>query len=132
MSSWLGTVKRGHGRANADGGWRMRTEDGGWRTADGGRRMGLFKKKKNRMFIVLNLLINCHLLRNASFGYFSFFCWFELIYILLSVKQRKRYRMFLLVFQPNQTEFVVELRTLVRHTIRQKNTFTFMNIYRII
>ena len=49
MSSWLGTVKRGHGRANADGGWRMRTEDGGWRmadggrrTADGGRRMGLF------------------------------------------------------------------------------------------
>ena len=40
--------------------------------------------------------------------------------------------MFLLVFQPNQSEFAVELRTLVRHTIRQNNTFTFMNIYRII
>ena len=26
-------------------------------------------------------------------------------YILLLVKQRKRYRMFLLVFQPNQSEF---------------------------
>ena len=33
MSSWLGTVKRGHGRANADGGWRM--ADSGRRTADG-------------------------------------------------------------------------------------------------
>ena len=42
-----------------------------------------------------------------------FFCQFELIYILLSVKQRKRYRMYLLVFQPNQSEFAVELRALV-------------------
>ena len=42
--------------------------------------MGLFKKKKEeeeeedkRMLIRLNLLVNCHLLRNASFGYFFFF-----------------------------------------------------------
>ena len=58
MSTWLGTVKRGHGRANAD-------EE--WRTADEAF------KKKNRMFILLNLLVNCHFLRNASFGYFFFF-----------------------------------------------------------
>ena len=31
--------------------------------------------------------------------------------------------MFLLVFQPNQSEFAVELRTLIPHTIRQNNTF---------
>ena len=33
---------------------------------------GAFKKtnrKENRMLILLNLLVNCHL-RNASFGYF--------------------------------------------------------------
>ena len=52
----------------ADGGWRM--ADGGWRTADGGWRMGLFFF--NRMLILLNLLVNCHLLRNDSFGYFFF------------------------------------------------------------
>ena len=44
--------------------------DGGWRTAGG----AFFFFFKNRMFILLNLLVNCHLLRNASFGYFSFFC----------------------------------------------------------
>ena len=55
--------------------------------------------------------------------------WF---YILLSVKQRKRYGMFLLVFQPNQSEFAVELGTLVRHTIWKNNKFTVINIYRII
>ena len=54
-------------------GRRMANADGGWRMADGGRRMGLFFLKKNRMFILLNLLLNCYLLRNASFGYFSFF-----------------------------------------------------------
>ena len=50
----------------------MRTADGAWRSADGGRRMadGAFFKKKNGMLILLNLLVNCHLLRNASFGYF--------------------------------------------------------------
>ena len=34
--------------------------------------MGLKKKKKEekRMLIRLNLLVNCHLLRNASFDYF--------------------------------------------------------------
>ena len=38
--------------------------DSGW---------GLKKKEKeNRMLILLNLLVNCHLLRNASFGYFFF------------------------------------------------------------
>ena len=31
------------------------------------------KNKENRMLILLNLLVNCHLLRNASFGYFFFF-----------------------------------------------------------
>ena len=52
----------------------MRTADGGRRTADG----ALKKKKKkeeeeveeNRMLIRLNLLVNCHLLKNASFGFF--------------------------------------------------------------
>ena len=40
--------------------------------------MGLSKKKEEeeeeeqRMLIRLNLLVNCHLLRNASFGYFFF------------------------------------------------------------
>ena len=87
-----------------------------------GQRMVLLLKK-NTMLILLNLLVNCHLLRNASFGFF--FLSFEFIYILLSAKQRKCYGMFLLVFQPYQSEFTVELRTLVRHTIRQNNTFTF-------
>ena len=47
-----------------------RMADGGW---------GFFKKKKkerkkeNRKTILLNLLVNCHLLRNASFAYFFFF-----------------------------------------------------------
>ena len=36
------------------------------RTADDGA------LKKNRMLILLNLLVNCHLLRNASFGLFFF------------------------------------------------------------
>ena len=44
--------------------------DGGW---------SFLKKEKKeeeeeeRMLIRLNLLVNCHLLRNASFGYFFFF-----------------------------------------------------------
>ena len=46
--------------------------------------MGLKKKKKkkeeeveeNRMLIRLNLLVNCHLLRNASFGFFFNFIFF--------------------------------------------------------
>ena len=43
--------------------------------ADGGWRMGKKRKKEkeSRMFIPLNLLVNCHLLRNANFGYFFFF-----------------------------------------------------------
>ena len=48
-------------------------------TADDGRRMadGAFKKKKekkneSRMVILLNFLVNCHLLRNDNFGYFFF------------------------------------------------------------
>ena len=62
----------------------------------------------------LNLLVNCHLLGNASFGFFfNFFFNLNWFNILLSVKQRKRYGMFLLVFQPNQSEFAVELGTLV-------------------
>ena len=50
--------------------------DGGW---------GFKKKKKkeeveeNRMLIRLNLLVNCHLLRNASFGFFKFYFYFFLI-----------------------------------------------------
>ena len=98
--------------------------------ADGRQLMAdcALKKKENKMLKLLNLFVNCHLI-NASFGYFFFF---ELICISLSVKQRKHYRMFLLEFQPNQSEFAVELRTLVRHTIRQNNTFTFMNSYGII
>ena len=44
----------------------MRTADGGRRIADGGWRM---EKKENRILILLNLLVNCNLLRNASFGY---------------------------------------------------------------
>ena len=56
----------GCGRRMADGG--RRTADGGWQMADGGWVFFL-----NRMFILLNLLVNCHLLRNASFGYFFFF-----------------------------------------------------------
>ena len=53
--------------------------------------MGLFKKKKKkedeeeeekRMLIRLNLLVNCHLLRNASFGYF-FFIIFILSFFLI-------------------------------------------------
>ena len=57
------SVKRGYGQADADGGWRM----------------GLKKKKKTRkkniarMLILLKFLVNCHLLRNAGFGYFFFF-----------------------------------------------------------
>ena len=42
--------------------------------------MGLFKKKEEeeeeeekRMWIRLNLLVNCHFLRYASFGIFFFF-----------------------------------------------------------
>ena len=54
------------------------------RTADG----ALKKKKKkeeeveeNRMLIRLNLLVNCHLLRNASFGFFLIL--FLFIYFLI-------------------------------------------------
>ena len=52
------SVKRGYGRADADGGWRM------------GLKKKPTKKKIARMLILLNL-------RNASFGYFFFK--FELI-----------------------------------------------------
>ena len=64
------------------GGWR--TEDGGRRMADGG--WGLKKKRKkerkkerkkkrkeSRMLILLYLLVNGHLLKTASFGYFFFY-----------------------------------------------------------
>ena len=104
--------------------------DGGWRTADGGWRMRLFFFF-NRMFILLNLLVNCHLLRNASFGYF--FLKFDLIYILLLVKSENAIECFFLFFsQISLSLQLVELRTLVRHTIRQNNTFAFMNICGII
>lgn len=66
------------------------------------------------ILILLNLLVNSHLPRNALAIFL-----FELIYMLLSVKQRKRYRE-VLVFQPNQSECTVELVMLVRHTVRQK------------
>ena len=49
--------------------------DGGWGTADGGwgfkkKKRKKKKEKESRMLILLNLLVNCHLLRNANFGYF--------------------------------------------------------------
>ena len=40
------SVKWGYGWADADGGWRMGTPDDGLRTADGGRRITIFRKKK--------------------------------------------------------------------------------------
>ena len=51
------SVKRGYGRVDADGGW-------------GFLKKKPRKKKIARMLILLNFLVNCHLLRNASFGYF--------------------------------------------------------------
>ena len=58
-----------------------RMADGGW---------GFFKKKKkerkkeNRKTILLNLLVNCHLLRNASFAYFFFFLISINLYLIVS------------------------------------------------
>ena len=42
----------------------MRTADGGWAL----KKKKTRKKKIARMLILLNFLVNCHLLRNASFG----------------------------------------------------------------
>ena len=54
---------------------------------------GFLKKKKKkkkeeeeeeekRMLIRLNLLVNCHLLRNASFGYFFFLSFFLSFFLI--------------------------------------------------
>ena len=55
------SVKYGYGRADADGGRR---------TAEGALKKKKEEEEENRMLILLNLLVNCPLLRNASFGYF--------------------------------------------------------------
>ena len=56
---------------------RVRMGGCGRRMADGAfkkkkKKKKKEKKKENRMLRLLNLLVNCHLLTNASFGYFFF------------------------------------------------------------
>ena len=51
---------------------RIRTGGCGRRMADGALKKKPREKKIARMLILLNFLVNCHLLRNASFGYFFF------------------------------------------------------------
>ena len=65
----------------------MRTADGERRMADGAflkkkKKKRKEKKKESRMLILLNLLVNCHLLRNAKFGYFFFLILINLFLIV--------------------------------------------------
>ena len=47
--------------------------DGGWGLKKKKRKKKEEEVEENRMLIRLNLLVNCHLLRNASFGFFKFY-----------------------------------------------------------
>ena len=55
--------------------------DGGWGFKKKKKKKREEEEEEKRMLIRLNLLVNCHLLRNASFGYF--FLKFFLIFFLV-------------------------------------------------
>ena len=61
---------------DTDGRMRRRMADGGWWTADGGWRMAdgafFFFFFLNGMMILLNLLVNCHLLEMLALATFFF------------------------------------------------------------